>query len=395
MKSCKKCGLKIPDEALFCIYCGAPYESSTAAVQEKEKEQPKQASTPPQEGGNPLQLHMPSQNDVNANHEHPHPTKEEYSKPSGPEMSILPENKRICPVCGQEQETNRTRCFKCGAEFIINNSMPRQGGNTQPPKTEPVKPSNPVKPIADGNKCICPRCGQVQESDRVKCLRCGATFVVTSNVPPKEIKTSDQTPPTNGSGEALSKDIESWKAEVIRQYLNRVKNKVEMRNKQKRTAVLEKAGLTSRAYTIWSYSNNEHRAEATVLFDSSYPYPSSDQTRQQGNKQVEIQITDQEWETINEAYKTERSLEEETPIESNVSSSNGIANSLKIIGYIAYAAAFILGIVLGMAGGSLRQSFSFGIALACWFAGFAVGTMLLGFGEIIRLLDKISKQNRN
>lgn len=66
--------------------------------------------------------------------------------------------------------------------------------------------------------------------------------------------------------------------------------------------------------------------------------------------------------------------------------SNGIAAMMKIIGIIVY-------VIAGLAGLYLLVSEALLPGLILLGSGFVSGTLFLGFGEIIRLLDVISKKN--
>ena len=67
---------------------------------------------------------------------------------------------------------------------------------------------------------------------------------------------------------------------------------------------------------------------------------------------------------------------------------NRVAFILKAMAVITYVCAFICGIAFG----SDRGDFYFGIAIIYWAAGFISGSMMLGFSEIIRLLHEINQK---
>jgi predicted RNA-binding Zn-ribbon protein involved in translation (DUF1610 family) len=68
-----------------------------------------------------------------------------------------------------------------------------------------------------------------------------------------------------------------------------------------------------------------------------------------------------------------------------VSGGNRIAAMLKIIGIIVYVLAGICGIILFIDEAA--------VGILVLISGLISGTMFLGFGEIVRLLDVISKKN--
>ena len=179
------------------------------------------------------------------------------------------------------------------------------------------------------------------------------------------------------------------KEEKIRAYLERVaqkqedkKNQVLLEQEEKKNRILRKAGLTFRVYNPTGGYSDE--------------YQKYDSDREMYYKAVPINVSDEEWKQISSAYQTECALDSDETDETGdaAGSGNGIAGTLKAIGIIVYIAAFIAGIVLGYTYGRLlsRGDFFFGAALAVWIAGFVMGTMMLGFSEIIRLLHEINRK---
>lgn len=81
------------------------------------------------------------------------------------------------------------------------------------------------------------------------------------------------------------------------------------------------------------------------------------------------------------------------------SDSNPIATALKVISVIIFIGGFILGIVLGTQKAEYgvlytytKTEFSFTIALIYWAASFISGMLMLGFSEIINLLNSINNK---
>lgn len=74
---------------------------------------------------------------------------------------------------------------------------------------------------------------------------------------------------------------------------------------------------------------------------------------------------------------------------------NNIADTLQVIAWIIYIGGFIAGFVLGNVEvpytyiPATHTEFSFTLALTYWAAFFITGTILLGFAEIIQLLQKL------
>ena len=49
--------------------------------------------------------------------------------------------------------------------------------NSVPPRAEPVKTPEPVRPIVIANQFICPHCSTAQRADRKLCYKCAAPFL--------------------------------------------------------------------------------------------------------------------------------------------------------------------------------------------------------------------------
>ena len=68
---------------------------------------------------------------------------------------------------------------------------------------------------------------------------------------------------------------------------------------------------------------------------------------------------------------------------------NSVGTLIQVIAIITYIAALLVGIALGK---DMRGNFSFTAALVYWVVGFISGSMLLGFAEIIQLLQAIKNK---
>ena len=104
-------------------------------------------------------------------------------------------------------------------------------------------------------------------------------------------------------------------------------------------------------------------------------------------KKIPIKITDEEYEMILKAQTDDDKA------------SNPIATALKIISVIIFIGGFILGIVLGTQEVEqgiyytyTKTEFSFAIALIYWAVSFISGMLMLGFSEIINLLNSIKNK---
>lgn len=131
-------------------------------------------------------------------------------------------------------------------------------------------------------------------------------------------------------------------------------------------------------------------------YSDDYPYYDYDEELKDYRyyNESEISITDEEYELL-------RSYEDEEKCNGN----NAIAFALKVIACIIFVCGFIGGFVWGTQEISLgshysKTEFSFTIALTCWLTSFVSGIFVLGFAEVISLLQRIlqkidKKQNDN
>lgn len=95
-------------------------------------------------------------------------------------------------------------------------------------------------------------------------------------------------------------------------------------------------------------------------------------------KKVPCEVTDDEYNEILRLHSTKRR-------------SNKIALLLECFAYLIYVGGFLIGTI------SASQAFGYGdfsiaVAFSSWMTFFIFGTLILGFAEIIKLLDKISKK---
>ncbi len=99
----------------------------------------------------------------------------------------------------------------------------------------------------------------------------------------------------------------------------------------------------------------------------------------------EIEITDEEYEEIKK-YANQEKTESETFARSG--GHNFIATLLTVIAWIVYASGIICGIAYGV---DWLGNPTFMI-LVYWIVGFVVGTIYLGFAEVIKLLSEIKNK---
>ena len=173
--------------------------------------------------------------------------------------------------------------------------------------------------------------------------------------------------------------------EKVQEYLNKVDEK------KKRLAEKEEQAKTEKEQR---YKNDV--LQQAGLFDREYckdneptdDYPLYDSEKDAYYRSVPCQITAEEWEAVKAAYEEERALLDTQRTAKESSGKNGVAGALKAIAVIIYICALTAGIVVAATAGSIGV----GIMFAAWFGGFIFGTMMLGFSEVIRLLDSINKK---
>ena len=108
-------------------------------------------------------------------------------------------------------------------------------------------------------------------------------------------------------------------------------------------------------------------------------------------KDTAIQVADEEYAAIREAYFLAKPKEKEhTAVEPNK-----VSIALKVIACITYIAGIIWGIVSStdksyLGNGLYYTDFSFETALIYWSIAILAGTLILGFSEIITLLHEIN-----
>lgn len=172
--------------------------------------------------------------------------------------------------------------------------------------------------------------------------------------------------------------------EKVKSYLEKKTEEIEAAEKKKREKLLNSIGLYEKVYS----PNGDFHSEYTL---SEW---SEAENKRKYYKKVFPQLTDEEYSEIEQI--TNKSKEINAVL---TETSNTIANVLSVVAVIV----FIIGFILGIAMGSVEVTkgtyytytdteFSFSIALAYWFVSFVSGILLLGFAEIINLLDAIKNK---
>jgi hypothetical protein len=139
-------------------------------------------------------------------------------------------------------------------------------------------------------------------------------------------------------------------------------------------------GLFDKVYNL----KNEYSSE----------YPESEWDTSEGvckyYKLVPIDITDEEYAELLEVCGSSEVDDEKT---------NTVATVLTVLAWLIFVTGLIAGIVLGTEAGEVTSyygdpSFEFSAAWPCWIVSFISGIFVLGFSEIIKLLQKIYNKTK-
>ena len=164
---------------------------------------------------------------------------------------------------------------------------------------------------------------------------------------------------------------------MVQEFIDKKKAEIENnKNKEKRKLLMD-LGICEKEYSQSSAWSEE------------YPDYEYDQETKEGRyfKKIPINVTDEEYEEI---LKYCKQSDNTTP----VNKENKVA---KVLTGIAYA-IFIIGAILGFAMGYTKNIledtyyFSFAVAVAWWGVSFIGGMFMLGFAEIIKLLNAIKNK---
>lgn len=164
---------------------------------------------------------------------------------------------------------------------------------------------------------------------------------------------------------------------IVQEFIDKKKAEIENnKNKEKRKLLMD-LGICEKEYSQSSAWSEE------------YPDYEYDQETKEGRyfKKIPINVTDEEYEEI---LKYCKQSDNTTP----VNKENKVAKVLTGIAYAIFIIGAILGFVMGYTKDILDDtySFSFAIAIAWWCVSFIGGMFMLGFAEIIKLLNAIKNK---
>jgi len=169
--------------------------------------------------------------------------------------------------------------------------------------------------------------------------------------------------------------------EILNNYFKKKEKEQKARLQMQRNDLLLSEGLYQKVYS----------EKDVYEYDPEYPNSELDPQTQKVKyyKKVPIEITDEEYERVIELSEPKNNKEQK----------NSVASVLTVIAWIVFIAGFIVGIVLGnveVTRGTYftytDTEFSFTIALTYWAVSFVSGIFILGFAEIIKLLNDIKNK---
>lgn len=153
--------------------------------------------------------------------------------------------------------------------------------------------------------------------------------------------------------------------QIVEQYLEdkrKIFRRIEEENRSKRLLEL---GLSTKEYL-----EDQEFTEDYQFFDDDL---------QKWYRYIPIDVTDAEYAEICK-YAPKEVLPEK-PLKKP--KENGVKSAIQIVAYVIFAIGFIAGVIMS-------QELSAGIGVAYGTCAVVLGILMLGFAEIIKLLDKIS-----
>ncbi len=160
---------------------------------------------------------------------------------------------------------------------------------------------------------------------------------------------------------------------MVQEYLEKLAAKKQEVYRQQKDEFLLSQGLCQKVWANEHYYTDEFSQSEWDEQTQSYKF----------FKTIPIEVTDSEYEQMLAIYRSANVEKKET--------SNGVATALTVIAVFVFIAGFIVGLVLGNETGS-HSDFAFDVAFLYWLLSFVGGVFILGFAEIIKLLQKISNK---
>ena len=156
--------------------------------------------------------------------------------------------------------------------------------------------------------------------------------------------------------------------EKLKEFLDAKKDAEKKKYQEEKQKTLIELGLFEKVYSPDNNYSDEFSSSEWDSANSTSKY----------YKKVPIEITDEEYQEVKKYSKGDVLVQNNNPI----------ATTLRVIAVLVYIVGFISGIAIGDA----VAEYSWGTAFIYWFVSFFSGTTILGFAEIIQLLDDIKKK---
>lgn len=239
---------------------------------------------------------------------------------------------------------------------------------------------------------FCPKCNACNSNDAEKCFKCNYSFIADNsefNAIPSVDKKSDN---ENSTITFELKNYEEYQKTLatlnsILQHNNKpvrfevynssvnpeicvFVNNMEIGSvpQDKIKYFLQKDMICKISNVSIANNNNLFIPSISVICSKKQPEPNTNQ--QSSNSNTNIQTSSENTDTPH---------------------TNSIAIAIRVIAVLTYICGFITGIVLGNILSSY-YSYNWTAAIICWIASLIIGTFILGFSEIIKLLDEIKNK---
>ena len=163
--------------------------------------------------------------------------------------------------------------------------------------------------------------------------------------------------------------------DVVNNYISYQESVARKKNEAVKRKFLISQGLCEKVYVDASTltDTDEYECECDGDVDRYY-------------KIVPIDVTDEEYERMLEAY------EKATAKAKSIRKRNGVATTLGLIGLLIIIIGLFVGISMGTKTAYGDSDFNFEVALSCWVEPFVSGMLFVGFSQVIQLLEDIKNK---
>jgi hypothetical protein len=181
-------------------------------------------------------------------------------------------------------------------------------------------------------------------------------------------------------------------SEIIEKYLYSKENELFQKKKAERDKHLIDLGIFNEEYAPDIIDKN-----GNAINKCSEEYPYFDEKVRKAYKCVPLEVTEEEYNRICELNDT-LTGKEEVPVKEQESNNNIMASSLSAIGWFFIIGGIIAGFIAGAVTDTVssfitnNDTFHWTVAITYWVSSFVSGILMLGFAEIIKLLDSINNK---